>query len=393
MNNLSSEQTRRHVVLPLIILLAAAGVTVLLIKTRPKAEHRPPAEMVALVSILEAAPSTETILVPAMGTVLPSAQVDLQAEVSGRVIAQHPRLIPGGRVRAGETLVKLDAQDYEYALDQQKAAMDKAVFELKVERGRKQIAEEEWRRLGLGAKVDDESRSLALREPHVKAAESAVEAAKSALSKARLNLDRTAVRAPFDAVVLEEYTDVGQLVSPQSRVATLAGVESYWVRISVPVEWRRWIRLPDDLGAGGSAARVLHDIGQGAPLAWDGRVIRLLADLDPAGRMARLLVRVDHPFGAGTELPLLLGAYVKVEMEGRSVDEVYRLPRAALRDGAQVWIMGAEDRLEIRPVEVLWTQETDGLVRGLQPGDRVVTSPIALPLPGMKLRCEGPPAE
>ena len=160
MNNLSSEQTRRHVVLPLLVLLAAAAAAIVLIKTRPKAEHRPPAEIVALVSIREAAPSTETIVVPAMGTVLPSVQVELQAEVSGRVVAQHPRLIPGARVLAGETLVKLDAADYEYALDQQKAALDKATFDLKVERGRKKIAEEEWRRLGPEMKADADARRL-----------------------------------------------------------------------------------------------------------------------------------------------------------------------------------------------------------------------------------------
>lgn len=389
MNNLTGEQTRRHIVLPLLILLAAGGTAFWLIKTRPVAGRQTPPELVALVSVLDAAPAAETIVVPAMGTVVPSVQVDLQAEVSGRVIGQHPRLVPGGRVRAGETLVKIDPADYEYALDQQKAALDKAVFDLKVEQGRKKIAEEEWRRLGLDAKVDDESRALALREPHLKAAGSALEAAKSALSKARLNLDRTAVRAPFNAVILEKYADIGQLASPQGRVATLAGVDRCWVRASVPVEALRWLALPNETGAGGPPARVLQDIGQGDPLVRTGRVIRLLPDLDSAGRMARLLVEVERPFDAGPGLPLLLGAYVNVEIEGTRVEDVFRLPRAALRDGSVAWLMGGDDRLEIRPVEVLWTEEAEVLVRGLQAGDRVVTGSIALPMAGMKLRREG----
>ena len=136
------------------------------------------------------------------------------------------------------------------------------------------------------------------------------------------------------------------------------------------METLRWIRLPDRLGAGGSAAKVIQDVGQGEPLIREGRVIRLLADLDSAGRMARFLVRVEHPFDTNAGLPLLLGAYVKVEIEGMAVESVCRLPRAALRDGSQVWIMGDGDRLEIRPVEVAWGEETESLVRGLQPGDR-----------------------
>ncbi|MBP7828461.1 MAG: efflux RND transporter periplasmic adaptor subunit [Kiritimatiellae bacterium] len=393
MNNVTGEHVRRHIVWPLLLLLAAGGGAVWMVKTRPTAEHRTPPEMVALVSILEARPATETIRVAAMGTVEPAERVELQAEVAGRVVAQHPRLVPGGRVRAGETLVKLEAADYEYALDQQKAALDKAVFDLKVERGRKKIAEEEWRRLDLDVKVDDEARALALREPHLKAAESALEAAKSALSKARLNLDRTAVRAPFTAVVVEEYTDVGQFVPAAGRVATLVGVERARVRASVPVEWLRWIPMPDDLGRGGAAARVSQDLGTGSPAARNGQVIRLLPDLDPAGRMARLLVQVERPFDEDAGPPLLIGSYVRAEIEGRPVEDVYRLPRAAIRDGAQVWVMNAEDRLEVRPVEVVWTQETESFVRGLQPGDRIVVSPLALPMPGMKLRVEGEPAE
>jgi hypothetical protein len=115
--------------------------------------------------------------------------------------------------------------------------------------------------------------------------------------------------------------------------------------------------------------------------------------------MARVLVAVDDPLGLDSgqnepTLPLLIGAYVCVEIDGREVDDVYVIPRTAIREGDRVWIMDEEDRLSVRDVEIIWRRKDDVFVAdAIQPGELIVTSRIATPIPGMTLRTNGDESE
>lgn len=141
--------------------------------------------------------------------------------------------------------------------------------------------------------------------------------------------------------------------------------------------------------------RVVQEVSADTRIELPGRLVRLLGDLDPVGRMARVLVEIEDPLGLKDKkkpdrLPLMLGAYVRVEIEGRRAEEVFRVPRTAIREGDQVWIANEEDRLEARPVEVFWRSKDTVLIRnGLREGDRVIANSIPLPIPNMKLRVEG----
>ena len=121
-----------------------------------------------------------------------------------------------------------------------------------------------------------------------------------------------------------------------------------------------------------------------------GRVLRLLPDLDPAGSMARLLVAIDDPLGLGSEdagIPLLLGSYVEVDLEAAPLDDVIEVPRAAVREGERAFVMNAEDSLEVRDLDIAWGRRDSVLVRdGLAAGERLVTSRVPAPVPGLKLR-------
>jgi hypothetical protein len=126
-------------------------------------------------------------------------------------------------------------------------------------------------------------------------------------------------------------------------------------------------------------------------------VLRLLGELETLGRMTRLLVEVDDPLHlarpAEERVPLLLGAFVEVEFEGRAPPGLVEIERTWLRHGDVVWVVGPEDRLEIRAVGVAFRGAERVLVRsGLAPGDRVVTSDLGTPVEGMLLRPE-PDAE
>lgn len=119
-----------------------------------------------------------------------------------------------------------------------------------------------------------------------------------------------------------------------------------------------------------------------------GLVLRLLGDVDPVGRMARVIIAVDNPMGEeGKGLPLLLGAFVNVEAKGRAITNAIAIPREALRPNDTVWVMTPQKTLEIRKVEVALRQRDDVLIQsGLKPGDAIITSRIETPVSGMPVR-------
>jgi multidrug efflux pump subunit AcrA (membrane-fusion protein) len=121
----------------------------------------------------------------------------------------------------------------------------------------------------------------------------------------------------------------------------------------------------------------------------EARLERLLGEVDPEGRMARLQVAIDDPLGeAQASLDergvALLGSYVRVDVPLRPIAEAVEVPRTALREGDVVWIVDGDGRLEVREVEIGLRRDGSVVVtRGLSTGDRVITSAIAVPLPGM----------
>ncbi len=389
-----------QVLLPLVVLGSAAALAAWFIKTKPAPKKQKHQESASVVETLVATAGSHNVSISAMGVVSPVEDIVLQSEVTGLIVWKHPNLVPGGMVNKGETLLRVDARNYEVAVKQQQAALEKAKVEYELELSRTEVAAEEWGMMRAGVRDNEgvpvRSNALALREPQLRAAKAAVQAASNALFRAHLDVERTQIVSPFDAVVLAEFVDRGQLVSPQTRLAELAGTDAFRVEAFLPVQDLQWMKRPDDHGAGGPAATVLHDVGTMEPLRFEGVVTRVLGNLDPAARMAQILVRVEDPLrlaAAGSDkrtAPLLSGAYVQVVIEGVRVDEVVDLPGSVIREGNRVWVMNAESRLEIRDVEVIRRQGGRALVKhGIADNERIVSSHISSPIPGMKLRAKG----
>lgn len=379
---------RRQALAAVLVLVGGIGVSAVLLATRSEPEKAPRVDRGALVETWAAESRSERYTVPAQGVVTPARSVVLQPQVGGRVIEINDALVPGGLVRAGDLLFRIEPDDYQLAVEQARTRLADARARLELEQGRRRVAEREWR---LFADERDEAAdpSLALREPQLAAAEAAVAAAEAQLRQAELNLQRTRVTAPFNALVLSENVDPGQTLSPQSQAATLAGTDRAWVRAAVPVDRLGAIQLPDEQGRGGSTVDIRYDSGAGT-VERRGTLLRLLGDLDPAGRLARVLIGIEDPLALETGgLPLLFDSYVDVEIESDRVTEVVPLPRGWLHTGDRVYVYGEDGRLDIRRVEVGWRKpEQVMLTGGLAAGELVITSPLASPVQGMKLRLQ-----
>jgi len=271
-----------------------------------------------LVDVMAAEPSTEQVKFLAYGTVTPDKRLKVTPEVSGRIIYKNRGLVEGGRLEEGDILVMIDPRDYELAVKQAEAEVIREEFELRVEEGRQVVAKREWELLNPTLKKADIAEDLALRKPHLKERKAALGAAKSRLEQARLNLERTTITTPFNAVVTVDNTEEGQYVTPQTNIATLVNSDQFRVRVSVPYDKLRWIDLPTGMNQNRSKVTITQTVGEDTVIKRDGEIARLLGDVDPQGRLARIEVTIADPLGlkTGGEKPLLLGTYVGVEFFG-----------------------------------------------------------------------------
>jgi RND family efflux transporter MFP subunit len=377
------------IVIPIAIIGVGVALAVGLVATAPKIDRKPPTPKLDRVEVQIVSLSDRPVLVEATGTVTAAQEVSLSAQVSGKLVEVSSHLIPGGRFQKGQVLARIDPRDFELAVRQEQGRVRQAELELELERGRGAVAAREWEILGGGR--DPATAGLALRKPHLATAEQNVEAARSGLARAQLSLERTVLRAPFNALVVRETVDVGQVVSPGASLATLAGSDLFWVKVSVPVAVLTDVQIPGIGGATeGSMVRVTQHLGPDAVLERDGRVVGLAGQLDPQTRNAELLVGIENPVDpADGGLPLLPGAFVRVEIEGTTRSNVAAVARTALVNGDSLWVVGEGDRLERRDVEIAWRgAEEVFLSGGVQEGERVVTSRLARAVVGAQVKVQ-----
>ena len=387
---LSSLKGRRllNLLLSLLIILLGLVVATYITHKTPKAQKRAPVKAIPVVEVQVVQPGDHRIMVPAMGTVVPAREVVLKAQVSGKVLSLHPEFIAGGYIRENDEILKIDPVDYQLTVTLAQAKVKDAESGLELAEEEANAAKEEWLLLNEGdAKTKDKPPPLVAKEPQLAAAQARLKAEQAELQKAELDLKRTSVRAPFNGIVRTKSVEVGSLVTPQDPLAELVGVDEYWIQVSVPVDYLKWISVPKRKGKKGSQVRVMHRSGY----AWTGEVIELLGDLETEGRMARILVAVKDPLGLQdareTTRPLLIGEYVRVEVQGFQLTQVFRIPRVALREDDTVWLVGQDSTLDIRPVTTIWRDtQTVFLDQGLKPGDRVIVSDLAAPVEGMKIQ-------
>jgi RND family efflux transporter MFP subunit len=387
-------------ILPVAFLGAGIMFASTMMKDPKIADRQEISERVTPVAVMLAELSSAPVKISAYGNVTPAKQVVIIPQVGGQVISVNSNLVIGGTMNKGSHMLKIDPRDYEFAQESARERIANAEFGLKMERGQQAVAKEEWQMLGDSITATAEGKELALRIPQIEKAEASLKAAKTALKSTELNLSRTVIKAPFNCLVQMENIEVGQVVSPQSQVARLIGTDEYWIQVSVPMEYLSKIKFPT-ASEKGSLVDVFATSGI-ADNVQQGRVVKLLGDLDPAGRMARIIISVYDPLLLKDKreekpLPLLLGAYVKVEIHCGDMENVIELPRNTLRDVADavageglstawVWVMDSGNRLQPREVEIGWrTEESVIVTAGLTVDERIVTSTIATPISGMKL--------
>ncbi|MCY0987845.1 hypothetical protein OV203_11970 [Nannocystis sp. ILAH1] len=413
--------------------LVGVGVYGWLQATRAAPRQRTAVEQGRPVRVLDLAPLEVVPRVVGYGAVEAQREWQALAQVSGTVVEVADRLESGRIVQEGTVLLKIDPGSY---------AIEQGRSEAVVKAVRAQIAEIKAREASAASnlKIDERSLELARGElgrvrslyeqgaaplTDVEVAEKAVivaektvqtfrntlgelpatrrvleaqlEQQQAGVATTKLELAKTEIVAPFTMRLREVNAALEQVVTGGQALIVGDGIDVFEIPAQVPVGSLGSLlppRKPDEPRPEPGAPSRMESIeaivrleGQGVQRAWKGK-FRRFGGIDPNTRMMIAVVQVDENREPGSQPQgprLNRGLYVEVELRGPPRADCLAVPRAAYHDGT-LYVVGAEDKLELRKVEATLVQEEYVCVTGeVQAGDKIVLTDLVPALAGMLL--------
>ena len=363
---------RKFVLMP-GILAAAALIAIGLAQLKPEPEKRDDEPLDLLVDVVALEVSSERFRIGSQGSVRPRTQTVLSAEVSGAIVSISPKFIAGGVFAEGEELMRIDPTNYTVAVDKAEALVTQRQIEYD---GAKKLRSQ-------GYRAESEFASAA----------AALASAQAELVSAKRNLERTHIRLPYEGMVLSKDADIGQFVTPGTRLGVTFATDIAEIRLPLTDQDLAFVAMPHaaEITATGTAngpAVKLSAIQKGTLVEWDARIVRSEGVVDERSRVTYAVAQIDDPYQLhGDGAPLPIGTFVAASIEGSEVLDVIRIPRAALRGADQVLIVDEENKIEIRTVEVIRADARYAYVTGgLGAGERITTTAIEAPVNGMSVR-------
>ncbi|MEM6972346.1 MAG: HlyD family efflux transporter periplasmic adaptor subunit [Pseudomonadota bacterium] len=370
-------------VLPIVFLAGGVWGWQMINHTAPVPGRQAVAPPVPMVETRLATPATEGPRITALGRVRAANSMVLSAPAAGRIATVAEGMVRHGMVVAGETIVTLDPGGLAHDLAAAEARVRQVEARITLEAGQGARASRDFQRLSVD--VTDDQRALILREPQMAELVGERDAAVAEVARVRALIDDKWLKAPFDAVVTSAAAIPGARVEAGARLATLVESTAFDIALTVPLPDLAWIAI-------GDRVRLSRPGIWPTGTTREAEVIRIGAALSAGGALVEVIARLDDPLvlqPATLGPPVRLGAYLSAAIQRPVIDNTVEIARTELRGEGAVWVMDAADRLEERPVEILWADNTRVLIAaGLEPGERVITTPLGLYSPGMALRTE-----
>lgn len=367
--------------IPVAILAVSATGAAALIASKEPPEKQEVEKKAMLVATTDVAMQDLNFIVKSQGSVMPREQTLLSAEVSGKIVAIADAFIEGGMFAKGDVLVTLEQADFITDLKSAEAELAQARAALDEEKARGRVAAEEWRQV-----KNSVAPELGLRKPQLARELANVRAAEAQVERAKRNLQRTEIRAPYAGIVKERVVGLGQYVAPGTQLATLFSTDVAEVRLPLSDNDLAFLELNDTIQADVTlVARVAGKLVQ-----WQGTLVRNEGVLDEQSRVIYAIAQVDDPYLRESNhhsIPLKFGRFVRAQITGNRGEDLVVLPRNALRLDSTVMVVDNDNRLRIRSVDVQRSDERSVYISGgLQQGEKVAVSAIPNPVDGMEVR-------
>jgi RND family efflux transporter MFP subunit len=379
-------------ILPVIILLCAIGIAWALITIQPEPDRPAPPETVPPVDVIRAVPQTITLNVHAQGIIAPRTEIDLVPEVAGRITRLHPAFVTGETFNKDDVLIAIDPRDYDLAITNAEAQVAEARHRLALEEAESVQARHEWETLG----GRHPPTPLMLREPQLAEARAKLKAAQASLAQARLQRSRCDWRAPFTGKIRTKTIGLGQYVQPGSAIARLYATDTAEVRLPLTMDQLNYLAWPRHPGT--EKNRLVGDDSRprvsltaqiaGTQQLWRGRIIRIDSAVDETTGLLHAVTEIHYPQNNhDNQHQLLPGLFVNAEIEGRRLENVFKLPREAVNANRQVLLINQNEGIHLQPVSILRIETDHVLINGgLNANDLVALSAMTAFSDGLKVK-------
>ena len=365
------------------IFIVALGGAFGLSKMKPPPETKDVADIELLVDLMPLEQMVVSFTVQSQGTVRPRTETILGAEVAGTIVSISPSFVAGGVFARGDELMRIDPTNYEVAVEQAEALLKQRQIEFD---GAEKLKTQ-------GYRAESEWASAA----------AALASAKADVVKARRNLERTFIRLPYAGMVRTKEADLGQYVSPGTRLGVTFATDYAEVRLPLTDRDLAFVDLPNPTelsrsGATKGTSVNLSAVQRGQVAYWEAQIVRTEGVVDEKNRVTYAVAQIQDPYKFDKETehssPLPMGTFVAATIDGLTVDNVIRVPRSALRGNNQLMIIDDDNRLRVRTVDVLRADTDYAYLRGgAMPGERISLTAIESPINGMKVRTGDEPDE
>ncbi len=409
----------------IVVLFLSLVIMVLLVRLKPEAERQIPLKTGLLVEVMPVQAEQVNLYVEAYGTVRPREALSLVAEVRGLVVDIDPLFEEGSFITRETVLIQIDPRTYQLEVNRNRVQIKQAEAEIrrldqevvnlkarmKIAKSDVNLAKNEYLRLKklIDRKVIAQSQldkteqaylvslerlqslenQLALTRPQKEQLLAQRDMARVLLQQAQLDLERTAIIAPFDGWALEKVIEKGQHVNAGQYLGKIYNAGELEIEVKIPVKEFKW--LPADMDLRPSAdADIIFESGE-TEYAWKGHVARIKAQMDEKTRTLPVVIETDTTLAEAKNdgnFRLRPGMFVTVKIKGRKMNNAYVLPRYLVYPGNVVYTV-VDNQLKIRPVNIVRSyKETVIINRGLSDGDLIIKSPMSAATEGMRVRLQ-----
>lgn len=378
----------KKLIVPIVIVVVAIVAANSLSSMKKPAEKKQEQRLGILVNGKAIVAEDLVYQIQSQGTVKPKLQTNLSSEVNGQIVEVAEQFIEGGFFNKGDLLVRVEPADYQTNVKAAEASLAKAQAALEEEKARGRVAEEEWRSFTAGNAPE-----LGLRRPQLASALATVQSAEAELDRAKRDLARTEIRAPYAGLVKSRSANLGQFISRGSVLGVIYGTEVAEVRLPLTDNDLAFMNLPTLADNSIQPQVTFNALVAGKAHSWQGKIVRTEGVLDERSRVIYAVAQIQDPYqrqAKNSAEVLRFGRFVQASILGNATTNVIVIPRHLLLTQQQVLVIDKQQQLQFRQVDVERTDENFAYIRqGFAADDLLATSAIANPLAGTVVRLAG----
>ena len=354
---------------PVVIILVTVFIVKTIMDNPPQTKKRfkkKKAELLVETSLITQ--KQYHISLDSYGVTQPSIKSELRSQVNGKIVYVSQNLKNGAFIKKGELLLQIEDVDYKVDVEIAKAKLTLAKQTLIEEQAKANQAKEDWQKFNKNVKAN----ALILREPQVEAAKANVQVAKSDLQKAQLQLKRTKIFAPYNGRVIEKNVSISEVISSNTKVATISSHETMEIRLPLKNTDLKYI----DLDAKNKVTFYSSILNK----EYEGEIVRSESSIDTNTKQLYLIGQIKKDVKS-----LKIGEYLKAKISAKKLANALLIPNSSIYQGSYVYVE-KDGIITRREIEISWQDETSALIsKGLKENENLVTTTLGLVNSGTKV--------